>query len=164
MRIRYLCGKRKRSKRKSGRRTTSPEPRSSRYLPGEEDEPSEEESLWDAPRPNSWRMRTPPNMRSSRLASSSATSFGRKRSSPAPSAAVSAKPAAGAPWWRRFCCARLESFLRLPFFLSGGYNSLTLGILSFLLIGVIWLVPRQGMKMRARALADGKNIHASIYP
>ena len=36
--------------------------------------------------------------------------------------------------------------------------------LSFLLIGVIWLVPRQGMKMRARALADGKNIHVSIYP
>mgnify|MGYP001375491346 CR=1 FL=1 len=142
-----------------------PEPRSSRYLPGEEDELSEEESLWDGSEAEfvededaaeyeeqqtgiklSYQLRTEEVFSCLKRSGFCKTS-GRR-------AVVETI----------LLCAVGILFFVSFFFLSGGYNSLTLGILSFLLIGVIWLVPRQGMKMRARALADGKNIHVSIYP
>lgn len=50
------------------------------------------------------------------------------------------------------------------FFLHGGVNSLILGILSFLLIGVIWIVPQYAMRRRAKELAAAGNLLVFVYP
>ena len=44
------------------------------------------------------------------------------------------------------------------------YDSLFFAVISLLLIGIIWIVPRQGMKNKAKFLANGKEIHVEIYP
>lgn len=52
----------------------------------------------------------------------------------------------------------------VTYFLQKNANSLVFGVISLLLIAVIWIVPQQGMKRRAKDLADGKEIQMEIYP
>lgn len=49
------------------------------------------------------------------------------------------------------------------FLYQGGYN-LVLGILSLVLIAVIWLVPYFDMRKRAEEIAGGKKVEVEIYP
>lgn len=50
------------------------------------------------------------------------------------------------------------------YFMKNDARSLPISIICVLLIAVIWIVPQQGMKNRAKQLADGKEIHMEIYP
>jgi hypothetical protein len=52
----------------------------------------------------------------------------------------------------------------VTYILQKDTNSLVFGIISLLLIAVIWIVPQQGLKRRAKELTDGKEIHMEIYP
>ena len=57
-------------------------------------------------------------------------------------------------------------FLLTYFLTNSQYNvyNLFFGILCFLMIAVIWLVPHFHMKNLAKIMPDGKNIDAEIYP
>ena len=52
----------------------------------------------------------------------------------------------------------------VTYILQKDTNSLVFGVISLLLIAIIWIVPQQGMKRRAKELVDGKEIHMEIYP
>lgn len=52
----------------------------------------------------------------------------------------------------------------VTYLLQQNTNALFFSIISLLLIAVIWIVPQQGMKHRAKELTDGKEIHMEIYP
>jgi len=50
------------------------------------------------------------------------------------------------------------------YILQKDMNSLVFGVISLLLIAIIWVVPQLGMKRHAKELADGKEVHMEIYP
>lgn len=52
----------------------------------------------------------------------------------------------------------------VTYFIQKNTDSLVFAVISLLLITVIWIIPRQGMKRRAKELADGKEISMKIYP
>ena len=52
----------------------------------------------------------------------------------------------------------------VTYFMKNDARSLPISIICVLFIAVIWIVPQQGMKRRAKELADGKEIHMEIYP
>lgn len=56
------------------------------------------------------------------------------------------------------------TFLVSFFFRGYQVDSLVFAVICALLMGVIWIVPKQGLKNRARQLAGAKEISVEIYP